>query len=157
MTLIVQKLEWTVLTATLANIAAFVVCHLAARRYVDAPMPRVELRFIDILLRAALVAALVALVVGLSFTIGAAATGILAAFPVVFTSIMLILHRRLGAAATAAVIAHSFAGLLGFGVSLIALHVVVVPLGKAGGLVLALAVAMAWNGALFAAKRFAAA
>lgn len=153
-TFVVQSVPWTGMTAVLANIAVFFVCFYATRRYADAPMPRVPLRFADILLRAALVATIVALVVTLSFTIGPAATGLLAAFPVVYTSIFLILHRRVGAAATAAVIAHGYPGLLGFGMATFVLHAAAVPLGKPAALAVALLVAMMWNGTVFVARRF---
>src|SRR5581483_10751085 len=156
-TVVVRQFQWTAPTATLGNIAAFFVCYALARRYADAPMPRVELRFTDVLLRALLVAALVALVVGLSFAIGPSATGVLAAYPVVYTSIMLNLHRRVGAAATAAVLAHGFAGLLGFGFALLVLHVSAVSVGTIAALSLALAFSVVWNSALFATRHLAAA
>jgi hypothetical protein len=149
-----QVVPWTATTAVLANVAVFVACFYATRRYADAPMPRVPLRFSDVLLRAALVATIVALVVSLSFTIGAAATGLLAAFPVVYTSIFLILNRRVGTEATAAVIAHGYAGLLGFGMSAFVLHAAALPLGKPLALLAALVFALAWNLSLFAARRF---
>lgn len=157
LTILVQMTDWTPLMAVIANIVTFLVCFVASRRFCDAPMPRIELRFADIVMRAALVATLVATVVTLSFHIGAAASGILASAPVVYTSIMLILHRRVGGPATAAVIAHGFPGLLGFSAALLTLHFTAVPLGKAAGLALALAVAMIWNSVLFAARRWAAA
>jgi hypothetical protein len=70
---------------------------------------------------------------------------------------MVILRRRVGAAASAAVLAHGFPGLLGFGAALLLLHVAAVPLGKTAGLLLALAASFAWNLTLFAARRIAAA
>ena len=47
----------------------------------------------------------------------------IALFPVVFTSMMLILHPRIGGPPTAAVIANSGWGLMGFGVAIAVLHV----------------------------------
>ena len=104
-------------------------------------------------MRALLVACLVGAVVGLSFRIGAAATGVLAAFPVVFTSLMIILHYRIGAPATAAVLASGVFGLLGFGASALTLHLAAVSLGNWGALGLALCVAMVWNFTLYALRR----
>ncbi len=156
-TVLIQLMPWTGATAVLANIVAFFVCFYATRRYADAPMPRVPLRFSDVVLRACLVATIVALVVSLGFTIGPAATGLLAAFPVVYTSIFLILNRRVGAAATAAVVAQGYPGLLGFAMAIFVLHLTAVPLGNAAALAVALMVAMMWNGTVYAARRFAAA
>jgi hypothetical protein len=60
------------------------------------------------------VALLVGLVVTLSFRIGPAGSGVLAVFPVIYTSIMIILHCRIGGPATAAVLANAVPGLAGF-------------------------------------------
>jgi hypothetical protein len=53
------------------------------------------------------VATLVAAVVTLSGRVGPAVSGVIALFPVVFSSMMLILHPRIGGPAAAAVIANS--------------------------------------------------
>ncbi len=57
----------------------------------------------------------------------------IALFPVVFTSMMLILHPRIGGPPTAAVIANGGWGLLGFGVAIAVLHVAVLRFGSAIG------------------------
>ncbi len=67
------------------------------------PMMRVERRWYDYALRAGLVAILVGVLVTFSFRIGPYASGLLAVFPVVLTSIILILHNRAGGKPTAAV------------------------------------------------------
>lgn len=139
--------------AVLLNIVVFPIAYLVVRRYRDVPMPSNPLRWYDFAMRAALVAALVGAVVGLSFRIGPAATGVLAAFPVVFTSIMLIMHLRVGGPAAAAVLANAILGLAGFGLAVLTLHVLAVPLGSAIALLLALAVAVAWNLGIFTLRR----
>ena len=83
----------------------------------------------------------------------AAVTGILAVFPIVLTSLMLILHPRIGGPATAAVIANTLWGLVGFGVALMTLHAAVIPLGAPGALTLALAVSIAWNVMIWILRR----
>jgi len=92
------------------------------QRFRHVRMPLITRRWYDIPLRASMVAALVATVVTLSGWVGPAITGILALFPVVFTSLMLILHPRIGGPATAAVIANSAWGLMGFGLAIAVLH-----------------------------------
>ena len=46
----------------------------------------------------------------------------IASFPATFTSTMIILHRRLGGKAAAAVMAHSLMGLLGFALCVAVLY-----------------------------------
>jgi hypothetical protein len=76
-------------------------------------------------------------------------SGILALFPLVFTSMMLILHPRIGGPPTAAVIANSGWGLIGFGLAIAVLHVAVLHFGSAVGLSLALLTGIGWNFALW--------
>ena len=57
----------------------------------------------------------------------------IALFPVVFSSMMLILHPRIGGPPTAAVIANGGWGLLGFGVAIAVLHVAALRFGSAIG------------------------
>ena len=49
-------------------------------------------------------------------------SGILAVFPIILISIMLILHRRVGGKPTAAVMANAVTGLVGFAFACIVLH-----------------------------------
>jgi hypothetical protein len=108
-------------------------------------MPLITRRWFDIPLRASLVATLVATVVTLSGWVGPVISGILALFPLVFTSMMLILHPRIGGPPTAAVIANSGWGLIGFGLAIAVLHVAVLHFGSAIGLSLALMTGIGWN------------
>jgi hypothetical protein len=144
---------WTTWSALLLNAVVFPLCYVAVRRFRHAPMPRVRRRWYDIGLRALLVAILVASVVGLSFHIGPTATGILAVFPIVFTSIMFLLYWRVGGIAAAAVLANAIPGLAGFGVGVLALHLAAIPLGSPAALTLALGVSLAWNLLLYAGHR----
>jgi hypothetical protein len=115
------------------------------QRYRHVKMPLITPRWYDIPFRAALVATLIAVVVTLSGWVGPAISGILALFPAVFTSLMLILHPRIGGPATAAVIANSGWGLIGFGIAIAVLHVAALRFGSAAGLSLALATCLCWN------------
>ena len=86
-----------------------------------APMPRVETRWYDLVLRAGMVALLVGIVVTLSFRIGPTASGNLVVFPIVLSSIIIIFHHRVGGPATAAIMANAVIGLGGFGFAVLAL------------------------------------
>src|SRR6202163_205507 len=105
------------------NAVAFAICLPLLRRFRHAKMPLITRRWYDIPLRASLVATLVATVVTLSGWVGPKVSGILALCPVVFTSMMLILHPRIGGRPTAAVIANSGWGLMGLGIAIAVLHV----------------------------------
>src|SRR5215207_1197224 len=71
--------------------------------------------------------------------------GMIALFPIVFTSMMLILHPRIGGPPTAAVLANSAWGLIGLGIAIAVLHVAALQFGSAIGLSLALATCVGWN------------
>jgi len=141
----IEHVNWTLVGALAFNVAAFLICVPLAHRFQFARMPLALRRWYDAPLRAAVVACLVATVVGLSGRIGPAVTGVLAVFPIVLTSLILILHPRIGGPATAAVIANTQWGLAGFSAALATLQITVVPLGAAGALAVALLVSIGWN------------
>ena len=127
------------------NVVTFAICLPLMQRYRHARMPLITRRWYDIPLRAVLVATLVGAVVTLSATIGPTGSGILALYPIVFTSLMLILHPRIGGPPTAAVIANGGWGLMGFGIAIALMHVTALRFGSAIALSLALATCVAWN------------
>ena len=92
--------------------------------------------------------------VTLSFSIGPAASGILAVFPIILISVILILHQRVGGRPTAAVMANAVVGLVGFAGACLVLHYTADSLGAAVGLSLALATSVAWNVSVFFARRY---
>jgi hypothetical protein len=147
---IIRQFEWTLLGGLILNAISFAICIPLLKPYRHvAKMPLIARRWYDIPLRGALVATLVATVVTASGWVGPRITGVMALFPMVFSSMMLILHPRIGGPATAAVIANSAWGLLGFGLGIAVLHVAVLQFGSAIGLSCALATCIAWNLALW--------
>jgi len=147
--LIIRSVHWTLAGGLLANMIAYAICIPLLRRFRHVKMPLITRRWYDLPLRAGLVATLVATVVTLSGWVGPTISGMLALFPVVFTSMMLILHPRIGGKPTAAVIANSAWGLLGLGVAIAALHIAAPRFGSAIGLSLALSICVSWNLALW--------
>ena len=147
---LVRSVEWTLAGALALNAASYVVAVPAARRFRSASFRPPRRRWYDVPLRAGLVATLVAIVVGLSTRVGPTLTGMLAVFPVVLTSLILIFHPRIGGPATAAILANTLPGLVGFAVAVLALHIAAVPLGNAAALMLALAVSIGWTLTLWA-------
>jgi hypothetical protein len=142
---LLRALDLSLAGGLIANAIAFAICIPLMRRHAHVKMPLITRRWYDIPFRASLVAVLVATVVTLSGWVGPEITGTLALFPVVFTSLMLILHPRIGGAPTAAVVANSGWGLLGFGLAVTVLHVAVLRFGSPIGLSLALATGIVWN------------
>jgi hypothetical protein len=147
--LIIRSVPWTLLGGLIANAVAYAICIPPLRRFRHVKMPLITRRWYDLPLRAGLVATLVATVVTLSGRVGPTISGVLALFPVVFTSMMLILHPRIGGKPTAAVLANSAWGLVGLGIAIAVLHVAALRFGSAIGLSLALSVCLGWNLALW--------
>ncbi|HEU4659086.1 MAG TPA: hypothetical protein VFS63_00320 [Pseudolabrys sp.] len=135
------------------NAAAIGVGLFLVRPFRHTPMPALRPRWYEYGLRALLVAVLVGVVVTFSFRIGPYGSGLLAVFPVVMTSIILILHRRAGGKPTAAVLANAVLGLIGFGLCTIVFHFAVEPFGAAVGLSLALAMSLTWGMAVLFARK----
>ena len=140
-----QTVHWSLAGGLLANAITFAICLPLLRRFRQVRMPLITRRWYDVPLRASLVATLVATVVVLSRWVGPSVSGVIALFPVVFTSMMLILHPRIGGRPTAAVIANGGWGLIGFGLAIAVLNVTATRFGSAIALGLALAMCVIWN------------
>ena len=146
---LIRTLHWTLAGGLIANAIAFAVCIPLLAPYRHVRMPLVRRGRYDIPLRALLVSTQVATVVALSGWVGPKISGMIALFPVVFSSMMLILHPRIGGPATAAVLANSAWGLMGLGIAIAVLHVAALRFGSAVALSLALATCVSWNLALW--------
>jgi hypothetical protein len=148
---------WTLPLAIAFNAAVIALSLWVVHPLRHVRVAAVQTRWYDLVLRAGMVAVLVGVVVTLSFTIGAAASGSLAVFPIVLSSIMIILHRRIGGPATAAIMANAVVGLGGFAVAVITLCVTAERLGSPLALALALAVSVGCNMLIYLVRRMAAA
>jgi hypothetical protein len=153
-------LAWiaSLVTWSLTAAIAYNVAGLAVALYLTASMrhirsPQVKARWHDLVMRAAMVALLVGTVVTLSYHIGPTASGNLAVFPIVLSSIIVILHRRVGGPATAAVMANAIIGLGGFAVACLTLNQTADWLGAALALCSTLAVSFGCNLIIFFARR----
>ncbi|MEJ2378793.1 MAG: hypothetical protein P8Y71_26555, partial [Pseudolabrys sp.] len=149
----VHVVHWSLLSAGLTNLIVLPTCIALARPLRHVRIPPVRTYWYDLALRAAMVAALVGVTVTLSYRIGPGGSGILAVFPIILISIILILHRRAGGKPTAAVMANAVLGLIGFACACVVLHFTAVPLGAALGLTLALATSVAWSLTVLTARR----
>ena len=156
--LLLQLREWSFTEACLLLAASFLLAIRGLKRFAIAAAPGAGPRSrFDLPLRALLVATLVIATSLASRAFGPAVTGLLAAYPVVFTSLILILQPRGGGAFASSVLVIGLKGLLGFGTALAVLHVAALHLGSAPALVLGLMVAVGWNVALALLRRKASA
>jgi hypothetical protein len=142
---LIGQIAWSLPVVVFISVVVFGLCMWIARPFRDACMPPVRRRWFDIPVRVTLVCALMATLLVVSSWAGPVVTGFIAVFPIANTSTTAILHPRIGAAATSAMVANGIRGLAGFSVALIALHLTVVPFGAGIGLALALAIPVAWN------------
>jgi len=150
---LLRLVPWTFPTVVAANLALFGACMVFTDRYRHVQMPPIISKWYDVPVRALMVACLVAAVVTLSGHVGPIVTGLLAVYPIVMTSLMLIFQPRVGGPATAALIANTMWGLVGFSACLFTVHLATVPLGTWGGLLLALVVSVVWNIVLYGWRR----
>jgi hypothetical protein len=148
-----RAVVWDTWSAVALNVVVFAVCLVLGNRFRHVRMPLTMRRWYDMPLRAVMVALLVATVVGLSTVLGPTITGMLAVFPVVLLSLMLILHPRIGGPATAAVLSNSILGLSGFALSCLTARLAAEPFGTPLGLSLALAVSIGCNVAFWTMRR----
>lgn len=111
--LVLGSIQWTAWSAFILNLVVFTLCFFIVEPFTFVPMPSATRPWYDFVVRSGMVALLVAAVVMLSFRIGPTGSGVLAVFPVIYTSIMVILHHRVGGPATAAVLANAIPGLAG--------------------------------------------
>jgi len=148
-----HEFHWTVASAVVSNLVVLPVCIALARPLRHVAIPPIRTYWTDLALRAAMVAILVGLTITLSFSIGPEASGIMAVFPIILISIMLILHRRVGGKPTAAVMANGVVGLVGFAFACVVLHYAALAYGAVIGLSLALATSVAWGISVFMARR----
>ena len=143
---IIRSVQWSLAGGLIVNAIAFAICVPLLARYRHVKMPLITRRWYDIPLRA---------VAGRDAggdrghrcRAGSAPRSAASSrcFRSVFTSMMLILHPRIGGPPTAAVLANSAWGLIGFGIAIAVLHVAALQFGSAIGLSLALATCVSWN------------
>ncbi|MDO9411511.1 MAG: hypothetical protein Q7T81_02905 [Pseudolabrys sp.] len=146
-------ITWTLTSAIAYNVIALAVALwlTASMRHVRSP--QVKARWHDLVMRAVMVALLVGVVVTFSYHIGPTVSGNLAVFPIVLSSIIFILHRRVGGPPTAAVMANAIIGLGGFGIACLTLALTADRLGSVLALALTLAVSIGLNLVIFFMRR----
>lgn len=152
--LALRQIEWTLLLSLAATVLVYAAAIPLVQRFLSNRLSVAPPRaWYAIPLRALAVACLVAAVTTLSWTLGPYYSGMLAALPIVLSSLIAILQPRIGGPQTAAMIGNGLVGLLGFGFALGAAIATVPMVGRFLALALGLAFCLAWNGALMIFKR----
>ncbi len=149
----INAMPWSTMTGVAFAAAGLAACIAIGNRFPHVHVPPVPRRWTDLMMRAAMVAGLVGVVVTASQVVGPKVTGLLAVFPIVLLSLIFILHPRIGGPATAAVLSNIPLGLAGFSLSCLTAHLLVEHLGAATGLAIALAVSIACNLLVWAIRR----
>lgn len=149
-----RQVSWSIPAALLANVVIYLAAIPLTRRFLGAKAGTIPPRpWFALPLRALGVSALVAAITLLSDVLGPYGSGWLAVAPVVMSSLIVILHPRLGGPATAAVIVSGLPGMIGFAFALAAAALLSEPLGRYAALGIGLAMTLVWNGALVLLNR----
>lgn len=150
---VVTRWNFAPLSAALLTFSFLVVCFFIVRPYRKANIARVPLRPVDFVIRGALAALATAIILIVGETVGPSWAGALSVFPVMFGSIAVLLHPRLGGPAAASVIANANIGMFGFALCALTVAVMATRIGSFPALALALAVSIGWNLGVFFLKR----
>jgi uncharacterized membrane protein (GlpM family) len=147
-----RLIDWTLPTALLLSAVAFPLTIVAGARFRAENAAKMKVAFTasDLAWRAFVVTLSVVIVTALSSTIGSYLSGIFVFFPIAMGSYFVILHPRIGGPATASVAAHVQAPLIGLGLGLVAVHLLAETAGVWWSYAIGMAVAIAWNAALWA-------
>jgi uncharacterized membrane protein (GlpM family) len=148
-----RLVDWTATGAVLLNAVVYPLATLASRRYrIAGAVKRMELTGADLAWRAGVVSLCVVIVTGASSTIGSYFSGVFAFFPVAMGSFFVILQPRIGGPAAASVAAYVLTPLIGLGLGLLAVHLLVEPIGVWWSYAVGLGVGIGWNAMLWLLK-----
>jgi hypothetical protein len=151
---ILQRLSLTPAAALLLNSCSFLIAALTTRhlRHVEVSPGR-RSRWWDLPARGVLAAMLVGLTLFVGQAFGPAAAGLAAVFPLTMTSLVLILHVRLGWPVSVATLVNTLVGMIGFGMALWVIAVSSHRFNSFGALSLGLTASICWNAALLFQRR----
>jgi hypothetical protein len=145
-----RTFEWTAPHALALNVIVYgATIALSAPYRRIARVPAFARRRYDLVLRAFTAAVVVAGVTTASHRIGSFTSGVFAVFPIVMSSLAVVLHPRLGGKASAAVFAHAQPPLFGLALGFGAVHYLAEPLGIWWAYLAGLTTAAAWSGMLW--------
>jgi hypothetical protein len=154
--LLIRQVPWDPISASLLNLGVIAVClwltRWMGREGGGVARGPVRRRWYELPARAAMVGGVVGGVVTASNALGPELTGMAAVFPVAFTSFSLLVLRRLGGDASAAIMISALRAMPGFALALLTLHLAAVPLGVTGALFAELGASLGWSLLLLARR-----
>jgi uncharacterized membrane protein (GlpM family) len=154
---IVRSHTWTLVEALLFVTPIYFVSVALARGFTrGVALRKAERKWMDLPLRAGLVAITAGAIIWASSMMPPQLTGIFSVLPVIMSSLMMILHPRIGGAATAALFAHTLGGLVGMVAAFTLVGLIIHRVGVPVALSLGLVVTLAWNLLLILVKRLTA-
>lgn len=154
---LVRSQTWSLAEALLFVTPIYAVAVWLAQGFTRGVAPRhAERRWSDLALRAVLVALLTGIVVVASRHLPPEVTGILSVVPILMSSLVLVLHPRVGGPATAALLAHTLGGLVGMVIGFAAVNLAIPLLGLWPALGIGLAITVVWNISLIGLRRLVA-
>jgi hypothetical protein len=140
---VIKGMSWTIFSALAFTVIAYAIAIYLMYRYFTEPLTqRLEVRRSDIVARAVTVALFIGTITILSRYIGSFVAGMLAIFPAVMSSFVIILHRRIGGRATSFALAQLQISGFAMSVSFVPMYFGVSWLGVWWGLRLGLVVDM---------------
>lgn len=154
LTFAVHEIEWRMSGVLLFTAVVMSACQLATRQLRGLKATRPSRRFwYDPFVRAGAVALLVGLLSAFASRLGPSGVGALANFPIIMSSVGVILHRRMGPDAAAGMLSNSVPGMVGVCLALLQLHFTIEAWGAAISLSVGLAICIAWNLMLYRLSR----
>jgi hypothetical protein len=151
---VLRYLDWSLAPAMLVNMLAYGAAIWLARPFLSNTLTIAPPRpWYALPARALAVALLVAAVTTLSWMLGPYYSGILATIPIVMTSLIVILHPRIGGVQTGAMIANALPGLLGFAYAAGGTILMIPIVGRYWALAAGLGMTLLWNGMLVILKQ----
>jgi hypothetical protein len=151
--IVARSLAWNFWSAALFDVVAYAAALALVRDDRHAVMPAIKRQWYDLPVRVVMICVLMGTILAMSAWAGPVVTGFTAVFPVALVSTILVLHRRIGGAATAAMAANGIRGMVGIAIALAALQLCVVPFGPAVALAFLLVIPIAWNLTTFLMRR----
>jgi hypothetical protein len=150
----VQALDWSLIEAFLFVTPIYLTALVLARAFTRGVAIRsAERRWTDLVQRAVFVAVLTGVVIVASQHVPPKITGILSVMPILTTSLILVMHPRVGGPATAALLSHTLGGLVGMVIAFMLVNLTIPTLGVWLALAVGLVTTVGWNIMLIAIRK----
>ncbi|MEZ5853314.1 MAG: hypothetical protein R3D67_00665 [Hyphomicrobiaceae bacterium] len=151
---IVSSREWSLPEALLFVAPVYAVSLPLAQNFTrGVAVRRAKRHWSDLVVRAVLVAGFTGVIMVVSKHVPASVTGVLSVMPILMSSLMLVLHARIGGLGTAALMAHTLGGIVGMVLAFSLVHLTVLSIGVWPALASGLALSVGWNTMLIIVKR----